>query len=111
MSYTHLDPLRRELAALNLSYPPHPWRVVATVAVGGLRAVGFDRHSELLLVTSTNGRSVIDGATGQRLARDGEEYTDGEVFLEAVGIGPLANRVVRMAGLFGGGLPAATEDG
>ena len=80
-------------------------------AVGGLRAVGFDRVTELLLVISSSGRGVIDCRTGSKVARDSEEYTKDEQYLEAEGIGPLAGRMLTMAGLLGGGLPKSTSDG
>lgn len=106
----HLEPLRRKLKSAKISSPPAPWRLVSQVAVGGLSAIGFDRHSDLLLVVSSQGRGVIDCLSGQKVARDDEEYFEGEQHLEAAGIGPLEGKVLHMAGLHGGGLPLTTED-
>lgn len=107
----HLDPLRVELGSLKLTHPPSPWRKVSMIAVGGLRAVGFDRQSELLLVVSYAGRGVIDCKTGERIARDDSEYFEDTRFMEAAGIGPLEGQTVRVAGGQGGGLPTSTQDG
>lgn len=111
MLKNHLDPLKKKLRALHQVAPPSPWRQVATIAVGGLRSVGFDRNSELLLVISSAGRGVIDCRTGTKVARDYNEYYEHEQFLEAEGIGPLQGQTVRISGLLGGGLPVSTLDG
>lgn len=111
MNTSHLDPLRKELRSLTVVPPPSPWRKTGFIAVGGLRAVGFDRQSELLLVVSSAGRGVVDCRTGQKVARDDSEYYEDERNLEAVGIGPLQGKVLRVSGLLGGGLPVSTIDG
>lgn len=111
MNTKHLDSLRKELRTLPTTSPPQPWRKVCVFAVGGLRAIGFDRASELLLVVSSSGRGVIDCQSGLKVARDDEEYFEDESQLEALGIGPLQGQVLRMSGLSGGGLPKATNDG
>jgi hypothetical protein len=109
--YEHLKPLRKKLLSLNIEEVPSPWQLVTTVAIGGLRSVGFDRASENLLVVSSQGRGVIDCLTGEKVARDYEEFYEDETSLEAQGIGILSDRLIRMSGLFGGGLPIITEDG
>jgi hypothetical protein len=111
MQTNHLDPLKKQLRALQQVAPPSPWHRVATISVGGLRSVGFGRNSELLLVISSAGRGVIDCGTGEKVARDDDEYYENEQFLEAEGIGPLQGQAIRISGLFGGGLPTPTSDG
>lgn len=106
----HLESLKRKLMSTQLSAPPSPWQQSSVISVSGLRAVGFDRHSDQLLVVSNQGRSVVDCLSGQKLARDDEEYFEGEEHLEAEGIGPCAGKLFHMAGLHGGGLPTTTED-
>lgn len=109
--YKHLKPLKEKLLSLSISKVPDPWKLIATLAVGGLRSVGFDRESENLLVVSSQGRGVVDCLTGEKIARDYEEFCENETSLEAQGIGILSNRAIRMSGLFGGGLLVITEDG
>lgn len=111
MNTPHLDPVRKVLRSLQVEAPPSPWKKLGMVAIGGLRAVGFDRSSELLLVVSSAGRGVIDCATCAKLARDDSEYYDHEEYLEAEGIGPMSGTMVRMSGILGGGLPTTTPDG
>ncbi|MDR2213085.1 MAG: hypothetical protein LBE21_05610 [Pseudomonadales bacterium] len=105
-----LDPLKSKLRAIELAPPPLPWRKVATLAIGGLNSVGFDRNSELLMVLSSQGRGVIDCRSGDKVARDyNEYYANG--YLEADGIGPLYGNTIRIFLLSAGGLPAYTHDG
>jgi hypothetical protein len=110
MDTSYLDPLRKELRASQQVMPPAPWRKVTIIAVGGLRSVGFERNSELLLVVSSQGRGIIDCSSGNKVARDYDEYYENEQFLEADGIGPLQGKMVHISGLFGGGLPTSTPD-
>jgi hypothetical protein len=111
----HMAELRQRIQALTTQAPPHPWKRVTSAAVGGLEAVGFADNSDLLLVISTSGRGVFECSTGERIARDREPPTHDcdwydIVRLAAVGIGPLANTRIKIAGLYGGGLPTSTED-
>jgi len=107
----HLDPLRKELRELQTRSPPQPWQKVGEFAVGGLLSIGFDRESELLLIVSSTGRGVVDCQSGQRVARDDGEYYEDNMYLEAVGIGPLQGKILRVSGLHGGGLPVTAGDG
>ena len=51
--------------------------------------------------------------TGERVARDYDDIWDDldETHLTSRGIGPLADSIIRLAGLHGGGLPMTTNDG
>jgi len=111
----HMAELRQRIHALTTQPPPHPWKRLTAAAVGGLEAVGFADNSDLLLVISTSGRGVFDCTTGARITRDPEPPTQqcdwyDSTRLSARGIGPLANTHVRVAGLYGGGLPTSTVD-
>lgn len=106
------DPQFDRVRRMPLAAPPE-WRALGATAVGGLRGVGFDEETELLLVESTNGKGIFDCSKGERVARDpeaGSPFTD-EVRLQSQGIGPLAGQVIRVCGIFGGGLPLMTLDG
>lgn len=111
MPTSHLDPLRKEIEQLPITPPPAPWQLKARFTVAGLLEVGFDRDSELLLIASSSGRSVIDCRSGERVARDRTDNLGSDRHLETRGIGPLFDRIIRMAGINGGGLPVATADG
>jgi len=106
----HLKPLIKAIRKSPVSTPPEPWREIATVAVGGLSSVGFAKEEEHLLVVSSQGRSVIDCSTGERLERDREDYHEDTSLLEAEGIGSLAGEKIKISGLYGGGLPNSTDD-
>lgn len=105
--------LRRKLQQMPLVDPPLPWKLIATHAVGGLTEIGYAPDSDLLLAISSQGRGVYDCKTGERIARDREEFWDDldQTRLSSKGIGPLANLTIRLAGLHGGGLPTSTFDG
>ncbi|MGH8486737.1 MAG: hypothetical protein ACRESP_20235, partial [Pseudomonas sp.] len=111
MSSKHLDPLRQTICRQPVTPPPKPWKLTGHFTVAGLMEVGFDRNSELLLIASSSGRSVLDCQTGEKVARDRTDTLGSDRFLDAHGIGPLQGRVIRMAGINGGGLPLATADG
>jgi hypothetical protein len=105
--------LRQQLAEAEIQVPPEPWHAVTSIAVGGLTHIGYAPDSDIILVFSSQGRSVIDCMTGAKLARDHKEFFSGldESRLKCPGIGPLANQDIRIAGLAGGGLPTCTHDG
>jgi hypothetical protein len=110
----HLEPVRERVKSLAVGAPPEPWRLISSLAVGGLTEVGFVDDSELILVLSWQGRGVVDCVTGEKLARDrsddrGEWYGDDRLI--AKGFGPLDGQLVRLSGIWGGGLPTFTTDG
>ena len=92
--------------------PPSPWNRCATWPVGELFQIGYAENSDLLLVLSSQGRGIFDCLTGEKVARDYEEAHDffDPILLLAQGFGPLEGKSIRMAGLFGGGLPLTTKD-
>ena len=109
--YEHLNPLKEKLLKLEVRSPADPWRRTTCIAVGGLISVGLDRHSDNLLIVSHQGRGVVNCCTGEKTARDYEDYYENEEYLEAEGIGNLKGKTIKMAGLYGGGLPTFTKDG
>lgn len=107
--YEHLKPLTIKLLSLEIEKPPPPWKLKTIISVGGLCSVGFDRDTDNLLIVSHSGRGVVDCSTGEKTARDYEDYYENK-YLEAEGIGCLSGKIIKMAGLFGGGVPISTED-
>ena len=108
----HLQSTVDRLLGAPIGDIPAPWKLTGGAGVGGLESVGFGRGTDLLLVTSSQGRGVFDCISGQRIARDrSDDTTEDSINLEALGIGPLDGEVVRMSGLCGGGLPGGTSDG
>ncbi|RYF83507.1 MAG: hypothetical protein EOO29_03150 [Comamonadaceae bacterium] len=110
MNTNHLSSIKARIGASQLTDTPAPWRKNGVISIGGLRSVGFDRDSELLLVVSSDGRGVIDCEAMEKISRDYDRYDEGK-FLEAVGIGPLEGKYIRVSGMLGGGLPTSTQDG
>ncbi|MHB0936711.1 MAG: hypothetical protein ACYDCO_09910 [Armatimonadota bacterium] len=106
--------MRQRIRQAPISPPPY-WKKIASQAIGGLTEVGFAEDSDLLLVVSSQGRGVFDCATGERIARDRESPDDDgwydEHRLQALGIGPLEGKIIRLAGLHGGGLRTGTHEG
>lgn len=115
--------LREKYLAAPRVDAPNPWQALpglpSYIAIGGLQGVGFGVHPEtgadLLMVVSMDGFGLIDTQTGTKMARDRDP--DPEVAtltgpdLARPGIGVLAGARVPIAGLFGGGLHAPTDDG
>lgn len=115
--------LRAKFLAAPVVAPPVPWRPLdqtrSRVPVGGLQGVGFGAHPQtgvdLLMVVSMDGFGLIDATTGAKIARDRhpdpDDASPSGPDLACPGIGVLAGTRVRIAGLFGGGLHATTDDG
>lgn len=67
---SHTAALNDRLRRLKLQEVMSPWRRVGEHAVGGLTEVGYVPGSDLLLAVSASGRSLFDGLSGERVARD-----------------------------------------
>lgn len=96
------------------SESPCEWVLVGIIAIGGLTEVGFSKlHSGLLLTISSSGRGLIDCNTGEKLARDYDEYGDwyDPINLTAKGIGATSNEAISISGMCGGGLPTLNHYG
>ncbi len=105
------DPVSLALSTAELALNVGPWTQVTVLGVGGLSAVGFDRASETMLVTSSNGQSVINGATGDILYRNRDDDGLDASALKGTRLDHPADERFDMAGLFGGGLRSVTDDG
>lgn len=111
------DQLRARFRSTPLQAPPAPWRPLPPLAIGGLTGVGFGLNpnsgEDLILVTSHQGRGVINCVTGERMARDSdpEPAWPNDYTLACEGIGPLAGVAVQISGLMGGGLHTTTTSG
>lgn len=102
--------LRADLASVPAVEAPSCWPVKSAHAVGGLLAVGFAPGTELVLVVSSNGLGVFDGA-GRKVARALDANLTGYP-ASVTGIGPLAGVDVPLMGCEGGSaLPRTTPDG
>lgn len=109
----HRVKILQQLSTVREIREPEGWRLVVEMAVGGLLYIGFDEHSENLLVVSSTGRSIVDCTTGEKIARNYEppdEWLD-EINLWCEGIGSMEKRKIRIAGISGGGLVSITEQG
>ena len=79
-----------------------PYRRIARHGVGGLRAVGFARGTEYLLVLSSRGRGVFDCASGERVGRDERSVSCSSHGASVPGIPPIPGVEVEMMGIDGG---------
>lgn len=88
-----------------------PWRLTVQAAVGGACAVGFDRKSEELLVVSSNGQSVFECTSGERIYRNREGDGYDPMLLEGHRLDEPTASPFAMSGSDGGGLLKVTSDG
>jgi hypothetical protein len=109
---TYSEALRTAFAGRGEEPPPAPWRQIPTY-VGGITAMGFGPGTDLLLLLSSRGVGVLDCTSGKTVARqhDDHDLVDDAYPVEVRGIGPLAGRVVPVAGLWGGGQRRMSPDG
>ncbi len=104
--------LQRLQHDVNREKPPRHWRRLSTTHVGGVFAVGFSKSSDYLLVVSHAGRGLIDCSTGEKIARDRDEYAGiDDSNLHCRGIGPVEDELILVAGISGGGLPIVNRHG
>lgn len=99
------------LADAPLALHVGPWRQIAVMGIGGLTALGFSRTNEDMLVTSHNGQSVISGTTAKILYRNRDDDGLDRSALKGTRLDHPADERFDMAGLYGGGLRATTDDG
>ena len=94
--YEHLNQLREKLLKLDIESSPDPWQLKSIISVGGLESVGFDRHSDNLLIVSSQGRGVVDCLTGEKISRDYNDWNFERYYryLEVEGIGNLARKTI-----------------
>lgn len=88
-----------------------PWQHVNLWAIAGLTALGFDRASETMLVTSNDGQSVIAGTTGELIYRNHDADGLDTSALKGTRLDHPAQEQLDMAGLYGGALRTVTDDG
>lgn len=105
------DAIDQALAAADVAEDAGPWHRISVMAIGGLNAVGFDRASETMLVTSSTGQSVIAGHTGEVTYRNRDDDGLDISALKGTRLDHPADERFDMAGLFGGGLRRVTDDG
>lgn len=106
--------LIRLLSAIPHVPEPKNWKRISRMAVGGLHSIGFSRQkTHLLLVLSSTGRSIIDCNTGDKLDRDYDDDYAGlnQLELTCDGFGLLANELITISGIGGGGLPMTNKAG
>lgn len=113
MNTDHRTELRQQIRAMATQPPLAPWKQAAAHAVGGLEMVGFAENSDLLLVVSSSGRGLFNCITGEKVARDYDEDLSWYDWakISALGIGALDGQIIRLAGLYGGGLITVAKDG
>lgn len=101
------------LERIKVKKNPEGWRHVMSMGVGGLLSVGFSKNkTNLLLVVSSSGRSLIDCSTGDKIERDYEEYEGLDDWnLTCMGIGALKDEKIIVCGLNSGGLPQSNSAG
>jgi hypothetical protein len=88
-----------------------PWKLKIATAVGGACALGFDRNSEILLVVSSNGQSVFDCESGERIYRNRDDDGYYPLRLEGRRLDDANAPPFQMSGAAGGGLLTTTSDG
>ncbi|WAC20550.1 hypothetical protein OVA24_04050 [Luteolibacter sp. SL250] len=94
------------IAAFFISYYKMSWIHHKSIVMGGLVAIGFDRANHYLLAVSHSGRGLFKLESGERIARDYEDWAGRAWYSpddnRCEGIGPLQNETFDIVGLHGG---------
>jgi len=90
---------------------PKGWKRKCEFAVGGLEYFGFAESSDILFVSSSSGRSLIDMEKNQKIARDyTADYFLDERLLISKGFDVLEGKTIRLTSKYGGSnLPIMNE--
>lgn len=103
----------KQIESLPVVLPPSPWKLIGDFGIGGLWAIGYASQTDYLLAVSSQGRGLFDGVRGEKLSRDPDASNHwlNTIKLTALGIAPIMDEPICLAGIFGGGLPLTTHDG
>ena len=110
----YLEENRRRLITLLSNIPasdsPDGWEYVGGIAISGFIGFGFSKlKTNVALVVTTSGRSLVDCSSGEKIARDYEEAVGIDhsgIFCR--GIEELSEEDILISGQNGGGLPLQT---
>jgi hypothetical protein len=93
------------LEGLPSAESPTGWIRKGSFSVGGFEYFGFTESSDLLVVISSQGRSIIDMSTNEKVARDhSTEFPLDEVLLTSEGFDILEGKTIKLAGKYGGSI-------
>jgi hypothetical protein len=76
------------------------WRHLTTISVGGLENLGFSRSGNII-VLSSQGRGILDAATGQKIFRDDKDWWQDFISDERAiaGFGGEKDAMIKLSGL------------
>lgn len=81
---------------------PKGWIKKDSFSVGGVEYFGFSESSDILFVSSSDGRGLIDMAKNEKIARDKViDYPLDEIMLTTEGFDILDGETIRLAGKYG----------
>ena len=100
------------LERIPVEQSPPGWAKQQSIAISSFLGFGFSKlKTNLALIVSSSGRSVIDCGTSEKVSRDYNEYEGlDEYGLYCLGIGPLEGESVLLSGESGGGLPLSSKN-
>jgi hypothetical protein len=110
----YLEENRKRLVSLLEKIPdsdiPEGWERVGSIAISGFIGFGFSKkRTNLALVVTTSGRSLVNCDNAEKVARDFEEYIGvDESGIFCKGLEELSDESILIAGINGGGLPNST---
>ena len=101
----HRDNICSILEEIPFAEAPKGWTHKGSFSVGGFEYFGFAETSSVLFIASSQGRGLVDMATGERIARDySTDYEINGTFLTCKGFDVLEDEKIKLAGKYGGSM-------
>ena len=95
----HRDRINGILEGIPFAQSPRGWILKGSFSIGGFRYFGFSESSDILFVSSSNGRGLIDMFKNEKVARDySNDYVIDEILLTTEGFDILEGHIIRLCG-------------
>ena len=101
----HKDDTCNILEQIPVADAPKGWTYKGKIAIGGFEYLGFAETSSILFIASSQGRGLVDMASGEKIARDDSvDFEIDETFLTCDGFDVLQGEKIKLASKYGGSM-------
>ena len=106
----HRENICKILEEIPVAEAPKGWRSKGRIAAGGFEYFGFSETSNILYIASSQGRGLVDMASGEKIARDASiDFEIDETVLVCDGFDVLQGEKIKLASKYGGSMLPVTN--